>query len=165
MGNNRFSSIVVRTLTVLNSFTSVAGFIGDLTGNVTGNVVGNVAGNVTGNTTGNSTGLHYDAAAPTAYSGATGAANKAIDPAIAVASLTKATAGTDYTLAAPGAANVNKTIEVYSTTAAAHVVTVTGCLGGTTLTFAAAIGAGFTLYAISATAWAVRSLNGITQTT
>ena len=99
---------------------------------------------------------------PTVNSGAAG--HKALDPSIAVNTLTKATAGTDYTLAAPGAANVNTSVTVISTTAAAHVVTVTGLLGGTTLTFAAAIGAGFTLYAVSATAWAVKSLNGVTQT-
>lgn len=108
-------------------------------------------------------GLQYDAAAPTAYAGAD-APGKAIDPAIAVAALTKATAGTDYTLAAPGAANINKTILVYSTAAAAHVVTVTGLAGGTTMTFAAAIGSSFMLYAISATAWSVVTKNGVTQT-
>lgn len=152
MGKNRFSNLVVRTLTVLNSFASVAGFVGDL--------VGNVTGNLTGNLTGNQTGLHYDAAAPTAY--ATGSA-QAISPAIAVANLTKTTPAGTYTLAAPGAGNVNKFITVFTTAALAHVVTVTGLLGGNTLTLAAAAGAGFTLYAVSATVWAVVSLNGATQ--
>lgn len=122
---------------------------------------GGFVGDVVGAVTGNQTGTHYDAAAPTAYSGATG--QKAISPAVSVGSLTKATAGTDYTLAAPGAGNINKFITVYSTTAAAHVVTVTGLLGGTTLTFAAAIGGSFTLYAVSPTAWAVVALTGVTQ--
>jgi hypothetical protein len=132
-----------------------AGFIGPITGNVIGNLAGNVVGNVTG--------THYDAAAPTAYSGAA-AASKAISPAIAVASLTQADAGLDYTLAAPGAGNINKYLMVYTATAAAHVVTVTGLLGGTTMTYAAAIGNSMLLYAISATAWVAVSKNGVTQT-
>jgi hypothetical protein len=156
MGNNRFNNAVIKTLTVLNSFSSVAGFIGDLTGNVTGNI----AGNVTGNVVGSQTGLHYDAAAPTAY--ATGSA-QAISPAVAVANLTKTTPAGTYTLAAPGAGNVNKFITVFTTAALAHVITVTGLLGGNTLTLAAAAGAGFTLYAVSATVWSVVSLNGATQ--
>jgi hypothetical protein len=134
---------------------STNGFQGAVTGAVTGDVAGNVVGNVTG--------LHYDPVAPVAYSAAD-AAGKAILPSIAVAKLTKTTpAAIDYTLAAPGAANVNKFITVYTVEALAHVVTVTGCLGGTTMTFAAAAGASFTLYAISATAWAVVALNGVTQ--
>ena len=126
---------------------STNGFTGALTGAVTGNV----------------TGLHYDPVAPVAYNAAD-AAGKAILPSVAVAQLTKTTpAANDYTLAAPGAANINKFITVYTVNALAHVVTVTGCLGGTTMTFAAAAGASFTLYAISATAWAVIALNGVTQ--
>jgi hypothetical protein len=113
-----------------------------------------------GAVTGNQTGLHYDAAAPTAY--ATGSA-QAIDPSISVANLTKTTPAGTYTLAAPGAANINKFYTVFTTAALAHVTTVTGCLGGTTMTMAAAAGASFTLYAISATAWAVVALNGVTQ--
>lgn len=113
-----------------------------------------------GNVTGNIQGIHYSAT-PTAYAGGTG--TKAIDPAIEAASLTKGSAGTDYTLAAPGAANINKRIFVYSTGAYAHVVTATGLLGGTTLTCAAAVGASFELHAISSTAWAVVALNGVTQ--
>jgi len=120
-------------------------------------------GSVTGAVTGNVTGLQYDPVAPVAYNAAD-AAGKAILPSIAVGVLTKTTpAASDYTLAAPGAANINKKITIYTLNALAHVVTVTGLLGGTTLTFAAAAGASFTLYAISATAWAVVSLNGVTQ--
>ena len=115
-----------------------------------------------GTLTGKVVGTKYDAAAPTAYDDTT--SHKAIDPSISAASLTKGSAGTDYTLAVPGANYVNKGIKVYSTGAYAHVVTVTGLLGGTTLTFAAAIGSSFELYAISATAWAVVALNGVTQT-
>jgi len=130
---------------------STNGFIGALTGNVSGNITGNV------------TGLQYDPVAPVAYNAAD-AAGKAILPSIAVGVLTKTTpAASDYTLAAPGAANINKKITIYTLNALAHVVTVAGCLGGTTMTFAAAAGASFTLYAISATAWAVVALNGVTQ--
>lgn len=128
-----------------------------------GGVVGAVTGAVTGDVAGNVTGLHYDPVAPVAYNAAN-AAGKAILPSVAVAQLTKTTpAAVDYTLAAPGATNVNKFITVYTVEALAHVVTVAGCLGGTTMTFAAAAGASFTLYAISATAWAVVALNGVTQ--
>jgi hypothetical protein len=105
-------------------------------------------------------GTHHDAAAPTAYS--TGSA-QAISPAIAVANLTKTTPAGTYTLAAPGAANINKYITVFTTTALAHVTVVTGCLGGTTMTMAAAAGSSFTLYAVSATVWVVIALNGVTQ--
>ncbi len=98
---------------------------------------------------------------PTAYTGATG--SKAIDPSVGNATLTKGTAGTDYTLAAPGAANVGKTLRITTTTAAAHVVIATGLLGGTTLTFAAAIGNGVVLYAVSATMWRIDSNVGVTQ--
>jgi poly(3-hydroxyalkanoate) synthetase len=76
--------------------------------------------------------------------------------------LTKATTGT-YTLAAPGASNLYKTITVYSTSTGQHVTTVAGCLGGTTMTMAAAIGTSFSLYAVSTAAWSVVSLNGVTQ--
>lgn len=99
--------------------------------------------------------------APTEYAGATG--SKAIDPGIGRASLTKSSVGSDYTIAAPGTANIGKQLSVYTTGAHAHVVTVTGLLGGNTLTFTAAIGNGFTLLAVSATAWVVIALNGITQ--
>lgn len=125
-----------------------------------GGFQGDVVGGVSGNITGNVSGLLFSPA-PTAYAGATG--SKAISPSIAIASLTKADAGTDYTLAAPGASNVGKILTVYTATAAAHVVTVTGLLGGTTMTFTAAIGNSFTIIAISATAWAVIAVNGVTQ--
>jgi hypothetical protein len=131
-----------------------AGFVGPLTGNVTGSVTGGVTGDVTGGLV---------APTPTAYSGAD-AGTKAISPALFNVTLTKATAGTDYTLAAPGAGNVGHTLRITSTTAAAHVVTVTGLLGGTTMTFAAAIGNGFEVYAVSATIWRLQSQVGITQT-
>jgi len=79
-------------------------------------------GAVTGAVTGNVTGLHYDPVAPVAYNAAN-AAGKAILPSVAVAQLTKTTpAAVDYTLAAPGAANINKFISVYSEQALAHVV-------------------------------------------
>jgi hypothetical protein len=123
------------------------------------------AGSFTGPLTGNTAGTHTGGVvtpAPTAYSGAD-AASKAISPALFVASLTKALAGTDYTLAAPGAGNVNKFLYIYSTTAAAHVVTVAGLAGGNTMTLAAAIGNGFMLYAVSATVWTLVSTTGGTQ--
>jgi len=117
---------------------STAGFIGDMTG-----------------------GIILPTA--TAYTGAD-APTKAISPALYWATLTKGSAGTDYTLAAPGAGNVGHTLRVTSTGAYAHVVTVTGLVGGTTMTFAAAAGNGFEVFAISPTAWVVASNNGITQT-
>lgn len=141
----------------------------------TGNLVGNVTGNLTGNLTGNSAGVHTGAVvgnmtggiilpSATDYTGAD-APNKAILPSVFNAHLTKSTAGTDYTLAAPGAANVDHIIHVTSTTAAAHVVTVTGLVGGNTMTFGAAIGNGFDLLAVSATVWRlVGAAVGITQT-
>lgn len=100
---------------------------------------------------------------PTTYAGAD-AASKAILPSESAARLTKATAGTDYTLAAPGADNVGKIMTIVTDTAAAHVVTVTGLLGGTTMTFDAAIGNSFTIRALSATVWSVITKNGVTQT-
>ena len=118
------------------------GFVGPLTGSVTGEVI---------------------APTPTAYSGAD-AATKAILPANTWATLTKGSAGTDYTLAAPGSANAGRTLRITSTGAHAHVVTVTGLLGGTTMTFGAAVGNGFEVFAVSATVWVIKSNNGITQT-
>jgi hypothetical protein len=125
-----------------------------------GTHTGAVVGAVTGAVLGAHTGLHYDAAAPTAY--ATGSA-QAIDPAIACANLTKTTPAGSYTIAAPGAANINKTLTVYTTAALAHVITITGLLGGNTMTLAAAAGSGFTLYATSATVWVMTANNGGTQ--
>ena len=104
---------------------STNGFEGAVTGDITGAVI----------------------QAPTAH-----ASDGAISPDEGVANLNKATAGA-YTLAAPGAANVGKRLLVYSGTAQAHVVTVTGLTGGNTQTFAAAIGNNFELYAASATLW------------
>lgn len=129
---------------------STAGFVGAVTGAVTGAVAGDVTG-----------GQILPAA--TNYSGAS-APTKAISPDVFNAHLTKATAGIDYTLAAPGAANVGHVMFITSDTAAAHVVTVTGLLGGTTCTFAAATGNGLSLLAVSATIWRVVSNVGITQT-
>ncbi len=120
---------------------STNGFQGPLTGDVTGAQVLNT---------------------PTAYAGATG--SKAIDPSLVWATLTKGSAGTDYTLAAPGAANVGRTLRVTSTGAYAHVVTVTGLVGGTTMTLANAAGNGFEVFAATASLWVIRSNNGCTQT-
>jgi hypothetical protein len=134
---------------------STNGFVGDVTGALIGTAYGN--------STGAHVGTHFDSVAPTAYAGNNVGA-RTIDPAIAVATLTKASAETAYTLAVPGT-NVNKLLTIYSATAYQHVVTVAGCLGGTTFTFtAAAIGISLTLYAISATAWVVIKKNGATQT-
>ena len=129
---------------------------------VTGGVIAALTGNVTGDVTGNITGVLI-APTPTAYSGAD-AGTKAIAPGIIWATLTKGSAGTDYTLAAPGSGNIGKTIRVTSTGAHAQVVTVTGLLGGTTMTCGAAVANGFSLFAASATVWVVNSANGITQT-
>lgn len=128
---------------------STGGFTGAITGAVTGNVTGNVTGSRIEGT-------------PTAYTGAD-AANKAVLPAEFHATLTKATAGIDYTLAAPGSANLYHKLRITSTTAAAHVLTVTGLIGGTTCTFGATIGNGLVLFAASATLWRIDSNVGITQ--
>lgn len=120
-------------------------------------------GNLTGNVTGDLTGGQILPTA-TAYNGAD-AAGKAISPALFNVSLTKSTAGTDYTLAAPGAGNVGHIIHITSATAKAHVVTVTGLVGGNTMTFGEVIGNGFDLLAVSATVWrVVGGAVGITQT-
>lgn len=156
MGKNRFSNIVVKTLQVLNSFSSVAGFIGDLTGNVTGNLTGNVTGNVVGNLTG-----YQTLGTVTAYTGAD-APTLVVSPAVRYASLTKGSAGA-YTLAAPGAGNVGNRLVIIAGSAYAHVLTVTGLAGGNTLTFTAAIGAPVELLAVSATAWGLISAGGAVQ--
>lgn len=137
-------------MTTHQDVVTAAGFVGDLTGNVTGNVTGDITG-----------GQILPTA--TAYSGAD-AATKAISPALFNATLTKASAGTDYTLAAPGAGNVGHILHITSLTAQAHVVTVTGLVGGTTCTFGAAIGNGLDLLAVSATVWRLLGSVGITQT-
>ncbi len=93
-------------------------------------------------------------AAATAY-----ASNGAISPADIWASLTKGSAGA-YTLAAPGASNVGKIITITAGSAFAHVVTVTGLVGGNTLTFTNAIGHSVQLLAVSATVWALLATAG-----
>jgi hypothetical protein len=134
------------TTTFSGAVVSTAGFTGDLTGNMTGNITG---GQIL--------------PTPTPYTGAD-APTKAISPDLYWATLTKGSAGTDYTLAAPGSANVGHSLRVTSTGAHAHVVTVTGLVGGTTCTFGAAVGNGFVVFAASATVWALSSSVGITQT-
>ncbi len=96
-------------------------------------------------------------AAATAY-----ATNGAISPADIWASLTKGSAGA-YTLAAPGASNVGKVITITAGSAYAHVVTVTGLVGGNTLTFTNAIGHSVQLLAVSATVWALLATAGAAQ--
>lgn len=62
-------------------------------------------------------------------------------------------------VAAPGAANIGRVLEIYGTTADQNVITFTGgtlqsgAAGVTTVTGAAAIGSGITVRAISATRW------------
>ena len=132
---------------------STNGFVGALTGAVTGNVTGNLTGGITFPTA-------------TVYSGSA-AADKAIDPGIFHAVLTKATAGEDYTVAAPGAANVSKILHIRSQAPLAHVVTVTGLQGGTTMTSGSTGGSGnnFTMLAASATIWDLLTNTGWTQST
>jgi hypothetical protein len=91
-------------------------------------------------------------------------ANGAIAVADNVVKLSKATASA-MTLAAPGTGNWPKFMTIYTSTAAAHVITVTGLSGGNTLTFADAIGNSCSLKAVSATVWAVAGLNGVTVST
>jgi hypothetical protein len=117
-------------------------FVGPLTGGLTGDVTGQFAAQT--------------------LSGAA-AASKVVAPSRAIAVLTKSTAGVDYTLAAPGTANVGKVLEVLAGTAAAHVVTVTGLAGGTTMTFGGAIGDGFKLFATSASVWTILAKTNVTQ--
>lgn len=99
--------------------------------------------------------------AATVRSGAD-AANLIIDPGLKYVSLTKATAGS-YTLAAPGAANVGNRMIIINGSTAANVVTVTGLVGGTTLTFTTAIGHACELLAVSATVWTLLASKGVTQ--
>ena len=128
----------------------------------TGNLTGDVTGNLTGNVTGNVTGIHI-LPTPVAYVGAA-AGTLAIDPGAGAAIMTKASAGA-YTLAAPGAGNVGKTLTIINGYATAHVVTAAGTslATGNTLTYVNKIGASATLYAISATAWGIIALAGVTQ--
>lgn len=127
-------------------------FVVDKDGDVT------VAGTLTASGT-ISIGGGKDDVTATAY-----AVNGAIAVTDFVASLTKA-GSLAGTLAAPGATNWPKLITVYSTTAQAHVITVTGLSGGNTLTFGAAIGNSFVLKAISATAWVIVGLHNVTLST
>lgn len=127
-------------MTTHQDVVTAAGFVGPLTGDVVGNVTG-----------------EQTRALGTDYS-ADGAI--ALTPGIKTISKGSAAA---MTLAAPGAAMVGKTITILSTTAFAHVVTATGCTGGTTLTFANVAGKNITLYARSATVWDVLANVGITQ--
>jgi hypothetical protein len=69
------------------------------------------------------------------------------------------------TLAAPGAGNFQKYVTIYSTSARAHVITVTGMVGGNTLTYGGAIGDSCVLKAISAAAWVVAGLNNVAVST
>lgn len=96
---------------------------------------------------------------PTATAYAT---NGAVSPADIWASLTKGSAGA-YTLAAPGASNVGKIITITAGSAFAHVLTVTGLVGGNTLTFTNAIGHTVQLLAVSATVWGIISIAGAAQ--
>ena len=96
---------------------------------------------------------------PTATAYAT---NGAIAPSDIWASLTKGSAGA-YTLAAPGASNVGKIITITAGSAYAHVVTVTGLVGGNTLTFTNAVGHSVQLLAVSATVWALLATAGAAQ--
>lgn len=96
---------------------------------------------------------------PTATAYAT---NGAVSPADIWATLTKGSAGA-YTLAAPGASNVGKIITITAGSAFAHVLTVTGLVGGNTLTFTNAIGHSVQLLAVSATVWGIISIAGAAQ--
>lgn len=96
---------------------------------------------------------------PTATAYAT---NGAVSPADIWATLTKGSAGA-YTLAAPGASNVGKIITITAGSAFAHVLTVTGLVGGNTLTFTNAIGHTVQLLAVSATVWGIISIAGAAQ--
>ena len=102
----------------------------------------------------------YTAVTANAYS-----TNGAIAVTSHVASLTKADGNLAMTLAAPGAGNFQKYVTIYSTSARAHVITVTGMVGGNTLTYGGAIGDSCVLKAISAAAWLVARLNNVTEST
>lgn len=93
------------------------------------------------------------------------ATNGAIAVTSYVASLTKSDGNLAMTLAAPGATNFPKFVTIYSTSARAHVITVTGQVGGNTLTFGGAIGDSCVLKAISATAWVLVGENNVTLST
>lgn len=88
----------------------------------------------------------------------------AIDPAVFTAELSKAGVSA-MTLAVPGATNWPKFLLVYSSSAQAHVITVTGLVGGDTLTFGGAIGDSVTLKAISASEWVIAEVINVTLST
>lgn len=88
-------------------------------------------------------------------------ADGAIDPDDGVAVITKGSAAA-MTVAAPGTDNVGKRLSIFASTSFAHVVTVTGLDGGTTLTYSTA-GESVILYARSANAWAIEANNGVVQ--
>lgn len=127
-------------------------FVVDKDGDVT------VAGTLTASGT-ISIGGSKDDVTATAY-----AVNGAIAVTDFVVSLTKAGA-LAATLAAPGATNWPKFVTIYSTTAQAHVLTVTGLSGGNTLTYGGAIGDSCVLKAISATVWVIVGLHNVTLST
>lgn len=74
------------------------------------------------------------------------------------------------TVAAPGAGNIGRVIDIISLGAFAHVVTFTGgtlrggVAGVTTATYAAQIGARLRVRALSATVWQVENNIGVTIT-
>ena len=104
---------------------------------------------------------------PTPFNDTTG--HIAIPNDVGTAVLTKATAGIDYTLGAPlsglDPGSNGDLITIFSTTAAAHVVTCgAGLINGATngkLTFAAAIGNGVIMQAYAGV-WYVISNIGVT---
>lgn len=100
----------------------------------------------------------------TGAAGTTYADSGTISSAVFTAKLSKAQASA-MVLGAPGAANWPKLLLIYSSTAAAHVVTVTGLVGGNTLTFGGAAGDSVVLKAISATEWVVYDTNNVTVST
>jgi hypothetical protein len=102
----------------------------------------------------------YEAVTANAY-----ATNGAIAVTSYVASLTKSDGNLAMALAVPGAGNFQKYVTIYSTSAQAHVITVTGLVGGNTLTFGGAIGDSCVLKAISATEWVVAGLNNVAVST
>jgi hypothetical protein len=135
-------------LTVSGAITATGGVVGALTGSVSGTIVGNVTGSVTGQQI-------LPAITPTDET--------VIPPATVWVGLMHAADAGTYTLAAPGATNVGKIMTLTATSARAHVVTVTGLVGGTTLTFTAAIGHTCQILAVSSTVWAPLSLTGVVQ--
>jgi hypothetical protein len=135
------------TLTVSGVITATGGVVGDV-------VWGTGSGDPIGNVTGNLTGQRIEPTA-TAY-----AVNGALLVTGAYASLTKGSAGA-YTLAVPGAGNEGRIMTVIAGSAQSHVLVVTGCVGGTTLTFTNVIGSTIQLLAVSATVWALLSNTGL----